>query len=291
MDEADVRAALAAVLGAAPGRVDPVGDGWDHDTFDVDGELIVRFPRRDDCVGGLEAELRLLPELADRMPVAVPRPSISGVHAGRPFAGYARIAGDEMELEDLARPGVRHEIAEALHALHTFPADLARELLGVDGTVDEWLLIYRDIRVRFADEIAPALPSDVVDAVHASFEEFDRTARFEPALVHRDLGIEHVLVDRATRSVTGIIDFGDASVGDPAIDLTGLWNADRAAAADIARRRRMDTPDVLDRVWFYSWMGSVHAYFYGLEIGDRAIVDDAKIELARRLRQPRGLEP
>jgi aminoglycoside 2''-phosphotransferase len=41
-------------------------------------------------------------------------------------------------------------------------------------------------------------------------------------LVHGDLGVYHVLYNAAHKRITGILDFGVAGVGDPAIDLSVL---------------------------------------------------------------------
>ena len=40
----------------------------------------------------------------------------------------------------------------------------------------------------------------------------------QPVFSHNDLGIEHVLVDPDTGAVTGIIDWTDAAIVDPAYD-------------------------------------------------------------------------
>jgi len=44
----------------------------------------------------------------------------------------------------------------------------------------------------------------------------------EPRLLHADLTCSHVLDDGPT--VSGIIDWADTEVGDPAVDLAGLWH-------------------------------------------------------------------
>jgi macrolide phosphotransferase len=42
-------------------------------------------------------------------------------------------------------------------------------------------------------------------------------------LVHNDLWAEHILVDLRSGYVSGIIDWGDAAISDPAIDFAGLY--------------------------------------------------------------------
>jgi aminoglycoside phosphotransferase (APT) family kinase protein len=44
-----------------------------------------------------------------------------------------------------------------------------------------------------------------------------------PVFSHNDLGIEHVLIDPGTWTVTGIIDWSDAAIVDPAIDFGLLY--------------------------------------------------------------------
>lgn len=65
-----------------------------------------------------------------------------------------------------------------------------------------------------------AIPAAHRDAVGAFLEEAPPPAAPRAALVlcHDDLGIEHVLVDDAG-AVTGVIDWSDAAVADPAGDL------------------------------------------------------------------------
>src|SRR5947208_16505583 len=64
--------------------------------------------------------------------------------------------------------------------------------------------------------------------------------RFEPALVHGDLGPEHLLVREG--KLVAVIDWGDARIGDPALDYAWLlhgpfpdWDVD----ADLRRRARV----------------------------------------------------
>src|SRR6266516_4075717 len=144
--------------------------GWDYVVFDEDDEWIVRVPRRPEVEERLSRELRLLPELAPALPVAVPRLEL--VAGDPPAVAYPKIRG-----EPLRTPGARAaaELERFLRALHSFPAASARVL-----------------------------------------DEFE-TLEYEPSLVHGDLGSEHVLC-AADGSVTGVIDWSDARIGDPALD-------------------------------------------------------------------------
>jgi hypothetical protein len=41
-------------------------------------------------------------------------------------------------------------------------------------------------------------------------------ARFQPVLRHGDFGPSNILFDATTRTISGIVDFGSAALGDPA---------------------------------------------------------------------------
>ena len=45
---------------------------------------------------------------------------------------------------------------------------------------------------------------------------------YTPVLIHADLEVYHILFDPATQSLSGIIDFGTADLGDPATDIAVL---------------------------------------------------------------------
>jgi aminoglycoside phosphotransferase (APT) family kinase protein len=55
-----------------------------------------------------------------------------------------------------------------------------------------------------------------------------------PIFSHNDLGIEHVLVDPGTWTVTGVIDWSDAAIVDPAVDFGLLYRDLGPAAAQAA---------------------------------------------------------
>jgi len=49
--------------------------------------------------------------------------------------------------------------------------------------------------------------------------------RYEPVLIHGDLGVYHILYDPIQGRLIGIIDFGVAGLGDPASDFACLIQA------------------------------------------------------------------
>lgn len=101
-----------------------------------------------------------------------------------------------------------------------------------------------------------------------------------PVLAHNDLGIKHVLVDASGR-VTGVIDWSDAALTDPARDF-GLLYRDLGPpalhAALVAYGEVED--DVLSRAELYARCGALEDLAYGLETGRTGYVTKTLRSLA-----------
>jgi aminoglycoside phosphotransferase (APT) family kinase protein len=203
-----------------------LGAGFDNSAFLVNDTFVFRFPRRQFAVQFLEAEIQLMPALAARLPLAVPNP----VHVGKPtadypwpFAGYRMIPGQTActaDLTETERTALAGPLAHFLKALHSIPI-VDAEAHGAIG--DRIARLDLSVRIPRTRELLQKLVEQgtladsrpylaILDAAPASFSPRADT------VVHGDLYIRHLLVD-ADRRLTGVIDWGDVHVGDPAVDL------------------------------------------------------------------------
>ncbi len=125
-----------------------------------------------------------------------------------PFVVYRLIRGTPLVDEDA--DGLR-AFLESLHSLDvsTLP------IQPVD-----WVESYRTQCIAFEELVFPLLDDELRSGARALFDEIDTLTGFEPALVHSDLGPEHILV-RDDR-LAGVIDWGDVRIGDPALDYAWL---------------------------------------------------------------------
>ena len=231
--------------------VEPIVGGWASWTFELDGELIVRFPRNADIVEAMHREMRLLPALASHVSFRVPVPT----HATDDWFVYEKIPGRAFEMGD-DEAGARAMIDE----LHTFPVDAARQLLQRPTWTEQFAWQWE----LFSEVALPTLPPELVDRVTESYVLPDCPETF----VHNDLGLEHVIVDTAGSPV-GIIDFEDATVGDPEVDLVPL-------------HATLGLP-LTERMWFYRWVGALHAIVHHVWEDEPHEVAAATAELRRRL--------
>jgi aminoglycoside phosphotransferase (APT) family kinase protein len=266
VDVDKARAALAEIPELAGRELTPIAGGWASWTFAVGGEWIVRFPRTADVARSTERELRLLPALAGRLPVATPVPTHVGSHEGWPFFTYPRIPGRPMAAGD-GHPAFLAELGATLGALHGLPVAGAVELLGDEPTPEAWWTGYDHLWTTVAADVLPLMAGHLRQAVEADYRRVvDRRPDFPPVLVHRDLAPEHVLVAEASGRLAGIIDFEDAGVGDPVIDLVGVTSVFGASppvlAALTGDRDLGPAPGV--RLTFYTWVSALHHVVHGV---------------------------
>jgi aminoglycoside phosphotransferase (APT) family kinase protein len=262
----------------------PLDQGWDSEVYVVDDEWIVRVPRRPEVERRLETELRLLPELAPTLPAAVPAPE-EIVVAGRPAARHRIVRGQPLGAD--APATVARDLGRFLSALHRFPLARAEQVGVPGGEGARWRAEYGRLWRGFRSAVLPRLARDERTTAQALFEGFlaeDEHFRFSPALIHADLGPEHVLCTDDER-LAGVIDWTDARLGDPALDLAWPLNGTNPEFRRVllaAYDGALD-PTFEARAAFYHRIGPWYEVVYGLEEGRPHLVETGLAGVRKRL--------
>ncbi len=254
--------------------VEPFGVGWDNAAFLVDGSVLFRFPRRRIVAGLIEREIAVLPQIAPHLPVAISTPTFVG--AASPeypwvFAGYELIAGTtacSVALSDEARSALAQPLARFLRALHDVePAPL----IGQGLPPDEIGRLDHATRLRMARERLPTLAAaGLVDEPEAFVAWLDAHPPVllddaKRRVVHGDLYARHVLLDERAR-LTGVIDWGDVHLGDPALDIA-IAHLMLPAGAHAAFRDAYGPLD--DRTWAVARYRAIYHAILELDYGIR----------------------
>jgi aminoglycoside phosphotransferase (APT) family kinase protein len=196
----------------------------------VDGCWSFRFPRRTIVVPGLEREVAVLPLLAPLLPAPIPVPEL----VGRPGHGYpfpfaaARYlpGGEPFEVRptDADRIALAGPIARFLRALHSIDpgAAAATAALPLDGNRRSDMPYRVEFTRRRFEELSDLgmwqPPSGVGEMVESALALGPSAP---PRIVHGDLHLRHVLIDAGRLS--GVIDWIDVGLADPAVDLPLYW--------------------------------------------------------------------
>ncbi len=274
----EVRDLLSSHLPAGPtGPVAVLGEGLDNAAFAVDG-LVVRFAKEPDAAERAAAvvrEARVLAVAARVSPVPVPVPVLALPDRG--CLAYRRLPGVPLiEVRDRADPiAVAEVLADLLRALHAVPlADVDDVLAADDEPLAAWradaVEQYADAREHVPDRYRPAIEEFLAAAPPPAAD----TTVFS----HNDLGIEHVLVDPATGTVSGVIDWTDAGLVDPAADCGRVLRDLGPAALYVVLAGRGG--GLRDRAGFYARCGVLEDLAHGLRTGQPSYVDKSIDALA-----------
>jgi aminoglycoside phosphotransferase (APT) family kinase protein len=235
------RAAIGEQFSELAGiTVEPLGEGWDNAAFLAGGQYVFRFPRRTIAVPLMTREIAILPWLTSHLPIPVSAPCFVGKASDTypwPFAGYRGFAGralSAMDLDDSAYLRLATALGSFLTALHRIdaaPAIAAGLPEDEIGRLDHAQRM-RKLDVRFNELVHAGLIADP----HPLMEFLESVAPRGPRpdrlkIVHGDLYAKHVIVD-ADGNLEGIIDWGDLHFGDPAIDVSIVFEILPPAARD-----------------------------------------------------------
>ena len=255
--------ALAALAGQAGRGHDPadltrVGAGLDHDVYRV-GDLVLRVGDPA-AVAGEAALLRLL---AGALPCPVPVPELVDEVEG--VLGHRWLPGEPL-LGRPAPPGLAATLGLVLRQLHD---------VDVTGLSDLGLPEDGDDLSVFADDLAG--PEHLVATVRRT------VPRPGPhrVLVHGDLGAEHLLV--ADGRLSGVLDWSDAAVSDPAVDFARLLRDFGPAFLDEVAAAYGGPPDegFADRVLFVARCAALEDLAYGVATGRDQYSTAARASLGR----------
>lgn len=255
-----------------------LGEGTDHLALDLGGQYVVRVPKREEAAAALRTEVKLLTWLAPRLPLAVPEYEFfpSGQDAASSYGGYAKLSGTPGLLTDVERTPfdvIGPTLGVFLRRLHDATVEEARAL-GVedddDPLLDEW-------EHDALDDLSAAIrrgyvPSDAGKRWAQVLTSRPSTERVPRRLIHGDFAAEHVLLD-GHGMPTGVIDWTDTVLGDPARDLSGLlhWGGDGLLNAALETYGRVDEGTFQRARWFATCR-AVADIVFGDETGSAAYV-------------------
>jgi aminoglycoside phosphotransferase (APT) family kinase protein len=243
---------IRSVLGTRD-RVELILASDEFDTWSVGVDRIVKVARTPMHAEKVPRERQLHPFIGGILGSLVPKILADGAIEGDPFLVYERARGRQGQTIDGASVTPRASLATSVGAtfarLHAADADAALEAgagnreIGFDAPSPEDRTIERAVTVAGAQAVerflaaAPPAPSE------------------RRALCHADVKGEHLFVDEAAGRLTGIIDWADTDVCDPARDYAGLviWLGARFTRAAVAASGE-DDPTLGDRA---IWLGRV----------------------------------
>jgi aminoglycoside phosphotransferase (APT) family kinase protein len=267
IDEALVRRLLAEQHPDLADRtLELVANGWDNVIFRLGDDLVVRLPRRQLGADLVEHEHRWLPELAQRVPIPIAAPR----RAGAPSADYPWpwsvcpwFEGDVAADVELRNPSTdARRLGEFVAAVHTpAPPDAPVNEHRGQPVADLLPRIGANIE-RLGTSIDGAAIADRA----GELSDVDEWAG-PPLWLHGDLHSANLVVRDG--AIAAVLDLGDITSGDPAVDLAVAWMLFDETDRIIFRRAAGSTFAVDDPTWQRGRAWALHfALLYLLHSAD-----------------------
>ena len=222
-----------------------LSSGWDNDIYRLGDDLAIRLPRRQAAVALIEHEQRWLPMMAKRLPVPVP----DLIHVGKPEFDFPWpwsivrwVSGTPVcYAEQIDLPRFSIDLARVLNAVHTVadPQAPKNDSRGIP-------LLQRDAPTR---QFLADLPPEIEWEQSLLLERWGEALcvppwQRAPLWLHGDVHPLNLLVQDGRLS--GLIDFGDITSGDPATDLAVAWMVFNGADRESFRAHLRITDQPLD---------------------------------------------
>ncbi|MBX3720146.1 MAG: aminoglycoside phosphotransferase family protein [Parachlamydiales bacterium] len=239
IDEALVRSLVAAQFPQWKELpVQPVAlSGWDNRTFHLGDQMLVRLPSAQAYAFQVEKEHRWLPKLAPHLPLPIPVPLAMGEPAlGYPWkwSVYRWLEGETAataHIDDLNKFAAG--LAGFLHAL--------QKIDPKEGPLPGPENFYRGGEIKvYEPEMLQALALlknrvDVEAAKRVWKKALATAWRRPPVWIHGDVSAGNLLLQRG--ELSGVIDFGQVAIGDPACDLSIAWTLFAGESREVFRAK------------------------------------------------------
>lgn len=209
--------------------------GTDNALYRLGADMVVRLPLRPTSSGPVEKELRWLPVLAPRLPLAVPVPLAKGAPSDAfpwPWSVYRWSEGEDATTACFDRRKAAVDLARFIGALHAIDAR-GGPAPGAPNAGRGVPLAERDDETRRAISACRHLVDG--DAVTDAWDEAVSAPPWDrpPVWVHGDLAAGNLLVREGR--LTAVLDWGALAVGDPACDVMVAWELFDAGSREVFR--------------------------------------------------------
>lgn len=246
--------AMSALRAHAPqlaaAEVAELGHGLDHTAF-VGGDLVLRVAD----AGDVGREARLLERLAPQVSLPIPIPRFVDADAG--VLAYEQLPGWPL-LGRCPPADAAQRIGRFLRELHAIDPATVEDLAPTETAgPGEWL--------EGLDG-----PEDLLWVVQASRPEPVR----QRVVAHADLGAEHIL--ELGGALTGVIDWSDAAITDPALDFARLYRDFGPGFLAATLKAYGPFPEALERIEFFARCAALEDLAFGERTGRRAYAANAQ---------------
>lgn len=267
-----------------------------YNVYEVD-DYVFRIPDRtlynEKGYQLIHEELKKLEFLQPRLSQPIPQPIFISYEPLKPLVGYKKLPGVSVEkiwsrIPENNKLSLAKEISLFLNEFHSIT--MTQEYLMIfkeePVTQDTIKTNYQKIYQQTREKIFPIIVREeqvfLQELFVNYFAEFEK-GTFIPSLTHQDFDMSNILIDPESYKLTGIIDFEDMGIGDPAYDLIFISQGKEIFNTILDNYSNKKDDFLLKRIKFYYQRTAVPYLLYGIEHDLPDMITYGKYMLRRRL--------
>jgi len=256
-------------------------EGQNNDIVIVNDTLVFKFPKYQQGIAKLEKEIDLLNILKTYITLDIPNykyKNFEPLEVGRVFGGYKIIKGTSLKKDIFCnitkQQNIAKQLATFLKQLHSIPIEKINiNKMTNDDNYSEWKNLFEGIQQK----LFKFMSKGSKDLISRNFNDFlGQDLNFKQTVIHGDFGPSNIIFDPRSKLISGIIDFNEVSIGDPAIDIASLIGP-FGYGEDFVKTFESTYPNVqelMKRAKFYSSTFALQEALFGIEVGDEKAFEE-----------------
>jgi aminoglycoside 2''-phosphotransferase len=242
--------------------------GWNKEVIVLDDKIVFTFPKNNEAKRKFKSEVKILPILCKK--IKLPIPNCEYVPSDQSFSGYRLIQGIPLTFERFRKLKtgqqniIAKQIGEFLNQLHSFSVVKAKKNAVTLAWTEKDARTYYKKQAKIVSEKLSVNDREILKNILTHFCQDQITEKFKKTLVHQDLTSDHLLLNEKTKKVSGIIDFGDIQISDPAVDFSKLWEYGENFIDKVLKGYRLSDKTLKERSWRWYIYQCVGNMFCGI---------------------------
>ncbi|MHA2391828.1 MAG: phosphotransferase family protein [Promethearchaeota archaeon] len=273
-----------------------------YNVFEIDSKYIFRIPdrllRNVKGVKLIQKETSILNFLKNYIPITIPQPKFISLTEDFPFAGYEKIPGVSLsrifsKTNVSYRRKIAEQVASFLNVLHSKSickkfAELFQiwEPLKGDSYKQYWLKRLEKLRKVVFSKIK-FFEQKWIERIFDEFISNEKNFHFSPNLIHGDFDTSNILVnpDTSIPEITGIIDFEECSIYDPAYDLLFFDEGKEFLNTILLKYEHSDDPSLHSRMKFLYCRTCIEYLEFGIDHNRAGMIKTGKLMLRKNMKK------
>ncbi|MFW9972293.1 MAG: phosphotransferase family protein [Candidatus Odinarchaeota archaeon] len=240
-----------------------------YNVYEVKNQYIFRIPdksfRNIKGVKLIQNELKMLYHIQKYISVSIPEPTYVSLDPDCPLMGYKKIDGIPLSKcfyktsrEEKFR--IARRIGEFLSELHSgdlYKVALRNQIIDDTFSCEKYKIEWKNYLEKAQKNIFQLLNSNQKKWITNLFDTFLKNQanfNFRYSIVHGDFDISNIIVNPHTFDITGVVDFEQSRIYDPAVDFLFYDEGDTFLNNIFLSYKRETDPEFKERMKFlYGW--------------------------------------